>query len=65
MSIYTYAFFVCNILHLNKICLCCFVDMHLYYNFLPTTLFISSLLIPETLPAFSVVIKMLKYDKVH
>ena len=32
MSIYTYLFFVCNRLPLSKICLCCFIDMHLYSN---------------------------------
>ena len=43
MSIY-------NRLHLIKICLCHFLDVHLYSNNLSTIATISSLIIPELLP---------------
>ena len=39
-----------NKLHLIKICLCCFLDMHLYSNKLSTITTISSLIISELLP---------------
>ena len=38
-------------LHLIKICLCCFLDMHLYSNNLSTIATISSLIISELFPA--------------
>ena len=44
MSIY-------NRLHLCKICLCCFFDMHLSSNNLSTIATISSLIISEFFPA--------------
>ena len=44
MSIY-------NRLHLIKICLCCFLDIHLYSNNLSTITTISSLTISEFFPA--------------
>ena len=40
-----------NRLHLIKICLCCFLDMHLYSNNLSIIATISSLIILELLPA--------------
>ena len=40
-----------NRLHLIKICLCCFLDMHLYSKNLSTIAMISSLIILELLPA--------------
>ena len=40
-----------NRLHLIKVCLCCFLDMHLYSNNLSTIATISSLFISELLPA--------------
>ena len=43
MSIY-------NRLHLSKICLCCFLDMHLYSNNLSTIATISSSLETELFP---------------
>ena len=59
-DVYTY-FYMCNYsysnmciynrLHLIKICLCCFLDMHLYSNNLSTIATISSLFISELLPA--------------
>ena len=48
MCIYTY---LSNKLHLIKICLCCFLDMHLYSNNLSTIATISSLIKSELLPA--------------
>ena len=39
-------------LHLSKICLCCFLDMHLYANNLSTIATISSLIISELFPAW-------------
>ena len=51
MSIYSYFFFVCNRIHLNKICLSCFVDIHLYSNNLSTIATISSLIELKILPA--------------
>ena len=51
MSIYSYFFFVCNRLHFIKICLCCFVDILLYSNSLSTITTISSLIMPQFLPA--------------
>ena len=41
----------CNRLHLIKICLCCFSDIHLYSNNLSTIAMISSLIILELFPA--------------
>ena len=41
-----------NNLHLIKICLCCFLDIHLYSNNLSTIATISSLFISELFPAF-------------
>ena len=41
-----------NRLHLSKICLCCFLDIHLYSNNLSTIATISSLIISELLPAY-------------
>ena len=44
---YTYKstiFYFCNKLHLYKICLCCFLGMHLYSNNLSTIATISSLI---------------------
>ena len=38
-------------LHLIEICLCCFLDMHLYSNNLSTIAISSSLIILELLPA--------------
>ena len=38
-------------LHLIKICLCCFLDMHLYSNNLSTMETSSSLIILQVLPA--------------
>ena len=40
-----------NRLHLIKICLCCFLDMHLYSNNLLNIATNSSLIISELLPA--------------
>ena len=40
-----------NRLHLIKICLCCFLDIHLYSNNLSTIATISSSIISELLPA--------------
>ena len=40
-----------NRLHLIKICLCCFLDMHLYSNNLSTIATISSLIMSELFPA--------------
>ena len=40
-----------NKLHLIKICLCCFFDIHLYSNSLSIIATISSLIIPELFPA--------------
>ena len=46
---------ICNYvyvyIHLSKICLCCFLDMHLYSNNLSTIAMISSLIISELFPA--------------
>ena len=54
MCIYTY---LCNRLHLIKLCLCCFLDMHLYSNNLSTIAKISSLIMSELFPAcFSFII---------
>ena len=47
-SAYTYDY---NRLHLIKICLCCFLDMHLYSNNLSTIAMISSLFMSELFPA--------------
>ena len=44
---FTYFFFVCNRLHLIKICLCCFLDMHLHSNSLSTIAIVSSLIMSE------------------
>ena len=41
-----------NRLHLIKICLCCFLEMHLYSNNLSTIATISSLIMSELFPAF-------------
>ena len=43
--------YFCSRLHLIKICLCCFFDMHLYSNKLSIIAIISSLIISELLPA--------------
>ena len=40
-----------NRLHLIKICLCCFLDKHLYFNNLSIIAKISTLIITELLPA--------------
>ena len=40
-----------NRLHLSKICLCCFLDMHLYSNNLSIITTISSLIMLELFPA--------------
>ena len=42
---------MCNRLHLIKICLCCFLDIHLYSNSLSTIAKISSLIMSELYPA--------------
>ena len=42
---------MCSRLHLIKICLCCFLDIHLYSNNLSTIAFISSLIMLELFPA--------------
>ena len=42
MGNYTYS---CNILPLNKICLCCVLDIYLYFNDFSTIAIISSLVI--------------------
>ena len=47
-DMYNYLF---NRLHLFKICLCCFLDMHLYSNNLSTIATISSLIKSELFPA--------------
>ena len=47
-----YFFFVCNRLHLIKICLCCYLVLHLYSNNLSSITTISSLIISELIPAF-------------
>ena len=49
MCNYTYLFIR---LHLIKICLCCFLVIHLYSNNLSTITMISSLIISELFPAF-------------
>ena len=41
----------CNRLLLNKICLCCFLDIHLYSNNLSTIATNSSLIMSELFPA--------------
>ena len=51
MSIYSKFFFVCNRLHLNKVCLCCLVDIHFCSNNLSTIAIIPSLIISELLAA--------------
>ena len=51
MSIHTYFLFVYTILHLFKIRLCCFLDMHLFSNNLSTIAIISSLIMSELFPA--------------
>ena len=51
---YTYKntiFYLFIRLHLIKICLCCFLDTHLYSNNLSTIATISSLIISELFPA--------------
>ena len=47
ISIYTFSFFVCNRLHSNQICLCWFLDLHLYSNSLSNIATISSLIMSE------------------
>ena len=44
-------YYFCNRLHLIKICLCCFLDMHLYSNNLSIIATISSLIMSELFPA--------------
>ena len=44
-------FVVCNRSYLNKICLCCFLDIHLYSNSLSRITTISSFIISELFPA--------------
>ena len=64
LKMYTYNYFysnLCSRLHLIKICLCCFLDMHLYSNNLSIIAIISSLIISELLPAFFLVIIILFY----
>ena len=48
---YVYLFYLCNRLRLIKICLCGFLDIHLYSNILSTIATISSLNMSEFLPA--------------
>ena len=48
---FVYLFYLCNTLHLNKICLCSFLDIHLYSNNLSTIAIFSSLFILDLLPA--------------
>ena len=57
--------YFCSRLHLIKICLCCFLGMHLYSNNLSTIATISLLIISELLPACFLVIIILIYHKVH
>ena len=49
MSNYTH---LCNRFLLNKICLCCFLDIHLSSNNLSTIARISQLILSELLPDF-------------
>ena len=42
---------MCHRLHLIKICLCCFLDIHLYSNNLSVIAFFSSLIMSELFPA--------------
>ena len=51
IHLFEYLYFYCNSLHLFKICLCCFLDMHLYSKNLSIITTISSLIILELLPA--------------
>ena len=51
LNIYSYFFFLCKILHLIKICLCCFLDMHLYSNSSSTIASIPSSILLENYPA--------------
>ena len=51
MSFYSHFFFVCNRLHLIKVCLCYFLDMHLYSKYLRTIAIISSLTMSGLFPA--------------
>ena len=48
---YVYLYYLCNRLHLFIICLCCFLNIHLYSNNLSTIATISSLIISKLLPA--------------
>ena len=48
---YTYNYMIYNRLHLIKICLCCFLDIHLYSNNLSTIAIFSSLIKSELFPA--------------
>ena len=50
MRLYEYWFYLFNRLHLIKICLCCFLEMHLYSNNLSTIATISSSIKLELLP---------------
>ena len=52
MSSYTYFFFVCKRLHFIKICLCCFLNIHLYSNRLSIIPTISMFILSELFPAF-------------
>ena len=54
-----------NRLHLIKICLCCFLEKHLYSNNLSTIATISSLIILELLHACFFVKIILIYHKVR
>ena len=67
---YTYNYicvhiFMCKRLPLRKICLCCFLDMHLYSNNLSTIALISSLIMSELFPACFFILLILFYDKAH
>ena len=48
---YVYVYYLCNRLHLIKICLCCFLDIHLYSIKLSTIATHSSLIFSEVFPA--------------
>ena len=51
ISIYTFSLFVCKRLHSNKVCLCCFLDIHLYSNSLSIIATNSSLIMSDLFPA--------------
>ena len=54
-----------NRLHLSKICLCCFLGIHLNSNNLSTIATISSSIKLELLPPCFFVITISPYHKVH